>query len=48
MTEKLVSKYLEYKLVNITEGGCGKILLGSSGLPLKKIENEINQLAAEG
>ena len=48
MTENLVKKYSEYKLVNITEGGCGTILLGSSGLPLKKIENEMNQLASEG
>ncbi len=48
MTENQAGKYSEYKLLNITEGGCGTILLGSSGLPLKKIENEINNSAAEG
>ena len=48
MTENKVGKYSEYKLVHITEGGCGTILLGSSGLPIKKIESQINNLAAEG
>jgi hypothetical protein len=40
--------YSEYKLVHITEGGCGTILLGSSGLPIKKIEAELNRSAADG
>jgi hypothetical protein len=35
-------------LVHITEGGCGTILLGSSGLPIKKIEAELNRSAADG
>ncbi len=42
------SKYQEYKVVHVAEGGCGTILLGASGLPLKKIEAELNSLAAEG
>ncbi|MGR6874337.1 DUF4177 domain-containing protein [Pseudomonas sp. HK3] len=42
------AKYTEYKVVHIVEGGCGTILLGASGLPLKKIEAELNLLAAEG
>lgn len=42
------NKYKEYKVVHIVEGGCGTILLGSSGLPIKKIEAELNLLAAEG
>lgn len=41
-------RYKEYKLVHIVEGGCGTLLLGSSGLPLKKIEAELNSLAADG
>ncbi len=41
-------RYKEYKMVHIAEGGCGTLLLGSSGLPLKKIEAELNALAAEG
>lgn len=41
-------KYKEYKVVFITEGGCGTIFLGSSGLPIQKIEATLNQAAAEG
>jgi hypothetical protein len=41
-------RFTEYKMVHITEGGCGTLLLGSSGLPLKKIEAELNRYAAEG
>ena len=42
------TRFKEYKMVHITEGGCGTLLLGSSGLPLKKIEAELNALAADG
>tara|TARA_B110000879_G_scaffold186313_1_gene247348 strand:- start:91 stop:312 length:222 start_codon:yes stop_codon:yes gene_type:complete len=42
------SKYTEYKVVHIAEGGCGTVLFGASGLPLKKVEAELNSLAAEG
>jgi hypothetical protein len=45
MTDK---RFMEYKMVYITEGGCGTLLLGSSGLPLKKIEAELNRYASEG
>ncbi|MCL4408988.1 DUF4177 domain-containing protein [Aliidiomarina maris] len=41
-------KFREYKIVHIVEGGCGTILLGSSGLPMRKIEAELNAYAAEG
>ncbi|MAC34076.1 MULTISPECIES: DUF4177 domain-containing protein [Idiomarina] len=41
-------KFTEYKVIHITEGGCGTLLLGSSGLPLKKIESTLNQEAADG
>ena len=40
--------YKEYKVVHIAEGGCGTLLLGSAGLPLKKIESRINLEASEG
>jgi hypothetical protein len=40
--------FKEYKVVHIAEGGCGTILLGASGLPLKKVEAELNELAADG
>jgi hypothetical protein len=42
------NRYKEYKVVHIVEGGCGTIFLGASGLPLKKIEVELNELAADG
>ncbi|PCJ48033.1 MAG: DUF4177 domain-containing protein [Gammaproteobacteria bacterium] len=43
-----MTKYTEYKIVHVTEGGCGTILLGSSGLPLKKLEDTLNEEAANG
>ncbi|WP_321314496.1 DUF4177 domain-containing protein [Halarcobacter sp.] len=42
------NRYKEYKVIHIVEGGCGTIFLGSSGLPLKKIEAELNLHASEG
>jgi hypothetical protein len=42
------NRYREYKVVHIAEGGCGTILLGASGLPLRKVEAELNALAADG
>lgn len=42
------NRYKEYKVVHIAEGGCGTLLLGSSGLPLKRVEAELNELAADG
>lgn len=41
-------KHKEYKIVYIVEGGCGTIILGSSGLPIRKLEAELNSHAAEG
>lgn len=43
-----MTAYKEYKVIHIVEGGCGTILLGSSGLPLQKIESELNRLAQDG
>lgn len=40
--------YKEYKIVLVTEGGCGTIFLGSSGLPLKQLETELNRQAGDG
>ncbi len=42
------SRYKEYKVVHVVEGGCGTVLLGASGLPIKKMEAELNALAADG
>ena len=40
--------YKEYKIEIIAEGGCGTIFLGSSGLPVKKMEAVLNEGAADG
>jgi hypothetical protein len=40
--------YTEYKVLHIAEGGCGTIFLGASGVPLKKLEVELNEQAADG
>ena len=40
--------YSEYKVIHIQEGGCGTIFLGSSGIPIKKLEAELNKEAAGG
>ena len=39
-------RFSEYRVVHIAEGGCGTLLLGSSGLPMKKIEAELNPSVA--
>lgn len=44
----MISKYDEYKIVHVVEGGCGTMLFGSSGLPLKKLESTLNAEAAAG
>jgi hypothetical protein len=41
-------RFTEYKVVHIAEGGCGTVFLGASGLPIKKVETELNALAADG
>jgi len=43
-----MSNFTEYKVIHVAEGGCGTIFLGSSGLPLKKIESTLNEEAAGG
>lgn len=40
--------FKEYKIEIVAEGGCGTLLLGSSGLPIKKLEATLNSAASEG
>jgi len=40
--------FREYKVVHIVEGGCGTVLLGASGIPIKKMEVTLNELASQG
>ena len=41
-------QFTEYKVVNIVEGGCGTLLLGASGIPVKKMETTLNELSSVG
>ncbi|MDB9704022.1 DUF4177 domain-containing protein [Rhodospirillales bacterium] len=43
-----MAKFKEYKVIYIVEGACGTLLLGSSGLPIKKLEAILNEEAAQG
>lgn len=40
--------YSQYKVVSIQEGGCGTVLLGAAGIPVNKMEDELNRHAADG
>ena len=40
--------FREYKGILVMEGGLGTVLLGSSGLPLEKLEVTLNREAADG
>ncbi|MCE0495868.1 DUF4177 domain-containing protein [Vibrio salinus] len=43
-----MSQYKEYKVVHVVEGGCGTLLFGASGLPLQRLEAELNKYAQDG
>ena len=38
----------EYKVIEIMEGGCGTLLWGSSKIPVRKLENTLNEHARDG
>ena len=40
--------YKEYKVLSVVEGGLGTIFLGASGIPVKKMEAALNEVAADG
>lgn len=40
--------YKEYKVLHVVEGGLGTIFLGSSGIPIKKMEVELNENSTDG
>ncbi len=46
--DKGKTAYSEYKVIQISEGLFGTIFLGSSRLPVKKMEEEMNKYAATG
>ncbi|MGF1686580.1 DUF4177 domain-containing protein [Photobacterium japonica] len=43
-----MANFTEYKVVHIVEGGCGTLLFGASGLPIQKMEAELNKYAQDG
>jgi hypothetical protein len=40
--------YTQYKVIHVVEGGCGTLVLGASGLPIRKLEDRLNEEAAQG
>jgi hypothetical protein len=40
--------YKEFKVIHVVEGGLGTIFLGASGIPIKKMETQLNIHASEG
>ena len=40
--------FSEYRIIYVVEGGFGTLLLGASGIPMKKMEATLNQEAAAG
>ena len=36
--------YKEYKVIHVMEGGLGTVFLGSSGLPLEKLEVTLEEI----
>ena len=40
--------YSQYKVIEVSEGGCSTLIFGGAKLPLGKIEDTLNQLASEG
>lgn len=43
-----MTSFKEYKVIHLVEGGCGTIFLGASGVPIQKMEAELNKHAQEG
>ena len=40
--------YSQYKVIEVSEGGCSTLIFGGAKLPLNKIEDKLNQHASEG
>ena len=40
--------YSQYKVIEVSEGGCSTLIFGGAKLPLGKIEDTLNQYASEG
>jgi len=40
--------YKEYSVLVVSEGGCGTLLFGASKVPVKKLEETLNAMAAKG
>lgn len=40
--------FKEYKVIHIAEGAVGTLVLGASGIPIKRLETVLNREAAAG
>lgn len=40
--------FKEYKVIDVAESGLSTLFLGSAKMPIKKMEQVLNELAAEG
>lgn len=43
-----MAEYQEYKVIEVKEGGCGTLILGSSAIPQEKLQKRLNEEAKEG
>ncbi len=41
-------RFKEYKVIEVMEGGCGTLLVGSSKIPVLKMEAALNEAAIDG
>lgn len=53
LTQKIVGdteemRFKEYKVIEVMEGGCGTLLVGSSKIPVKKMGAALNEAVADG
>jgi len=42
------TEYEEYKVIEVKEGGCGSLFLGSSYIPQDKLQKRLNEEARKG
>lgn len=40
--------YSEYKVIQISEGGCSTLLFGSAPIPIDKLQMELNRQVKDG
>jgi predicted Zn finger-like uncharacterized protein len=46
--ERKDMRFKDYKVIEIMEGGCGTLMVGSSKIPVKKMEAALKEAALDG